>query len=304
VTAESDVPVRIADAEGSLAQAPLVYALVHALDRAITGEMVFRTPTGDAHTVTFFEGAPVRVEPGPAGERIGDELVAMGHVSEDALSDALVTSQSSRKRLGELLVLAGAIDPAVLTSALALQTARRLALLANLPPASTFSLYFSARAEPEPLAPWAPLDTLLATIRAWDDRARLRGTLRWLADKSLHLCIESDLEGLMLTSREREAVALMRSDSPSLRTLYATVGKGLSSLLYMLAVTRQFGFMGAKGKPMGRRKVSDLIHEVVQVAVPIAPVIVSADVPSEADEVADGDPRNRRASTIPPSGPS
>jgi hypothetical protein len=272
-------------------QAPLVYALVHALDRTLTGKMVFRVPTGESHTVTFFEGAPVRVEagrvePDAEGDRIGEELVAMDHLREEDLALALVTANTSRRRLGELLVQAGALDAETLTRALALQTAKRLALLANLPPESTFSLYFSARAEPEPYAPWAPLDLLLATIRAWEDRSRLHGTLRWLANKHLRLAIETNLDGLMLTSREQAAVTLMRRDAPSLRTLYATVGKGLSSLLYMLAVTRQFTFTVAKGLPMGRPKESSLIRDVVQIAVPIAPVIAPMlEVSDDTDEI-------------------
>jgi len=264
-------------------QAPLVYALVHALDRAITGEMVFRSPAGDAHTVTFFEGAAVRVEPGGEGDRVGEDLVAMDELREEALAEALVTAQTSRRRLGELLVNARAVDPTSLTYALTLQTAKRLAALANLPAASTFSLYFSARAEPEPYAPWAPLDSLLATIRAWTDRTRLHGTLRRIADKRLHLSPEAELDGLMLTSRERDALAIMQTDSPSLRQLYESVGNGLSSFLYMLAVTRQFEFTSAKGAPMGHRKEPSLIRDFVQVAVPIAPVIVSSgDTPSDA----------------------
>jgi hypothetical protein len=284
---DPNAPRRIADAEGGMELTPLVYALVHALDRAITGEMVFHAPTGEAHSVTFFEGAAVRVEPGADGDRIGDDLVAMDHLREEDLADGLAMAHSSRRRLGELLVLAGAVDPAALTHALTLQSAKRLALLANLAPTSTFSLYFSARAEPEPYAPWAPLDLLLATIRAWEDRSRLHGTLKWLANKPLSLCIETNLETLMLTSREKDAIALMRRDAPSLRTLYATVGKGLSSLLYMLAVTRQFTFTSAKGKPMGQRKESSLVSGIVQIAVPIAPVIAHApEVVGDTDEVA------------------
>ncbi len=261
--------------------APLVYALVHALDRAITGEMVFREPTGEAHTVTFFEGAPVRVEPGHDGERIGEDLVAMDYLREDSLARALLTAQTSRRRLGEILVQAEAVDPDVLTEALTLQTSRRLARLANLSPQSTFSLYFSARADPEPFAPWAPLDTLLATVRAWTDRSRLHGTLRWLSKRPLALSADSDLDNLMLTSREQAAVALMHAEIPSLKDLYARVGNGLSSLLYVLAVTRQFTFTEEKGAPLGIRKASDLVGDLVQVAVPIAAVIAPG--PSEGE---------------------
>jgi hypothetical protein len=275
-------PARIADAEGTMDQAPLVYALVHALDRAITGEMVFRTKAGTAHAVTFFEGAPVRVEPGAMGDLVGEDLVAMDHLREEALLLGLAEAQKSRRRLGELLVRAGAVDPRALTETLTLQTSRRLADLANLPPDTSFSLYFSARAEPEPFAPWAPLDTLIAAIRAWTDRSRLHGTLRWLAGKNLHLSPDANMDGVMLTSREQAAVALMKAGAPSLKALYAEVGKGLSSLLYMLAVTRQFSFSSEKGAPMGRRKASDLVRDAVQVAVPIAPVI--APLPEQAPE--------------------
>jgi hypothetical protein len=271
---------RRADAEGAMTETPMAYALVHALDRAITGDMVFREPGGVSHTVTFFEGAPVRVLPGEDGDRIGEDLALHEHVSDAALASALSAASSSRRRLGEILVGLQAVAPETLTDALRMQTARRLALLANLPPETTFALYFSARAEPEPFAPWSPLDTLLATIRAWKDRSRLHGTLRWLGKKNLALA-DANLEGLLLTSREREAVTLMQKGGPTLDELYGTIGSGLSSLLYMLAVTRHFAFMSPKGEPLGHRRESSLIRNV-QVAAPIAALVVASDAVSDA----------------------
>ncbi len=264
-------------------QAPLVYALVHALDRAITGEMVFRTPQATTHTVTFFQGAPVRVEPGLEGDRIGDDLIAMEHITDAALANALQRAKSSRRRLGELLVVVSAVEPPALTEALKLQTARRLALIANLPPESRFALHFSARVDPEPHAPWAPIDMLLATVRAWTDRTRMHGTLRWLQDRKLSLSPDAALESVMLTSRERAAVDLMKRDAPSLATLYETVGNGLSSLLYTLAVTRQFTFSAEHGAPMGRRQDTSADPSAPQVAAPIGPLSdIEALPPSQA----------------------
>src|ERR1700722_1539021 len=99
-------PPRVADAEGTMHEAPVVYALVHALDRGLTGQLVLTRPDGDSHTITFFEGAPVRVEPGVEGERVGEDLVASGHLGEQALTAALAVARTSRQRLGEILVAA------------------------------------------------------------------------------------------------------------------------------------------------------------------------------------------------------
>ncbi|MEM7629844.1 MAG: ATPase, T2SS/T4P/T4SS family [Planctomycetota bacterium] len=56
----------------------------------------------------------------PSGPlRVGDVLVAEGHVSDEQLSRALAQQRSSGRRLGEMLVEQGVITPAVLVQSLA-----------------------------------------------------------------------------------------------------------------------------------------------------------------------------------------
>ena len=252
---ESSAPTKLADAEGSLREAPLVYALVHALDQGLSGEMQFRSPGGQTHTLTFFEGAPIRVRStaAPASwTRIGEDLLAGNAVRPERLGEVLAQGEPPGQRLGERLVRAGAVSEGALAEALGEQTTSRVASLANLPPDSTFALHVSTpAAAAEPFAPWVPLDALLATVRAWEDRARVHGTVRWLTHERLQLRERGPIESLRLTADERRAVGLMANGAPTLRALYEGVGRGLSSLLYTLAVTRQFAGMSEKGPPLG-----------------------------------------------------
>ena len=50
-------------AQGNLTTTPLVYILVFALGRRLSGRLTLREPDGGTVLVAFREGCPVRVEP-------------------------------------------------------------------------------------------------------------------------------------------------------------------------------------------------------------------------------------------------
>jgi tetratricopeptide (TPR) repeat protein len=104
-----------------------------------------------------------------------------------------------------------------------------------------------------------PLNVILATVRAWNDRARVRATLSRIAKHRLVFHDLSDPMHLTFTPEERKVIDYIRAETPSASALFqAKIAdeEEASSLLYALAVTRQFAFKGQKGEPMGGRGAS------------------------------------------------
>ncbi len=238
-------------AEGSLEATPFVYILVFLLGRSLSGRLTLRDPSGATVLVYLREGAPVAIEMSAPFALLGEQLVATGFLPAAALPDTIAEAASADQRLGEHLVDGGRIGSEDLTRLLEGQIEARCRRLATMPPETTFAFHTLVLPPAPRFEPWDPLNVLLATVRAWPDRSRIHATVRWLSGRPLALHRAADLSTLRLTQTESAALATLRSDTPTLEELYAAHGEGLSSLLYTLAVARQFAFSSEKGPPMG-----------------------------------------------------
>ena len=198
-------------AQGNLTTTPLVYILVFALGRRLSGRLTLREPDGGTVLVAFREGCPVRVEPSATSS---------------------ITSGKGKRPTEDV--------------------AARCASLVDLPAETTFTFHVLALPAARGAEEREPLNVLLSTVRAWKDRSRIHATVRWLEGQPLGLHPDADVSSLKLTTKEERALAAIREGRAGLERLYEDVGgEGLSSFLYTLAVTRQFGFSAEKGGPMG-----------------------------------------------------
>jgi hypothetical protein len=241
---------RSPDARGTFAETPLVYILVHALDRRMTGALSIRHADSPPARIVLDDGAVVRVDGGEL-HRLGEEALLVGVCSEAQLAGALVASNRERTRLGVELVAQAGLRPELIRRLLLIQAAKRIARLVNLPESATYTLHLGHRSR-EAHEPWAPLDLVLAAVRAWSDRPRIHGTMRHIGARTLTLHANANLTELVTLPNERTALDAIRSQDCTLESLYRLAGGGLSSLIYTLAVTRQFAFSAEKGAPMGR----------------------------------------------------
>jgi hypothetical protein len=242
---------RAPDAKGTFADTPLVYILVHALDRRFTGTLTIRHGASAPVLFLLDDGAVVRIDAPDLGDRLGDEALLAGVCSEAQLASALLAATRERTRLGVELVAQAGVRPEMIRHLLLIQSAKRIAHVVNLPPEASYTLHLGRRAR-EPHEPWAPLDVVLAAVRAWGDRPRIHGTMRFIGARPLKLHADIDLSELVLLPSERTAISAMQNGDCNLESLYRSTGGGLSSLIYVLAVTRQFVFSADKGPPMGR----------------------------------------------------
>ena len=243
-------------ASGALATTPLVHTLVYVLDHALSGTIVFRELEGATNTLYFVDGAPAQAKTSRPTALLGAELARDGVVSREAVEKAVESAKRLGALLGEYLIGNGMLSAEALAQALSRQLRKKLASLVNLPPETTYEFYSDVNA----LSAWGggepitchPLDGILACARGWHDRARVHATLGRIGRQPLALHPDVDLSVLSLTDEEEATLAVMRVESPTLPLLFKSQvadEEAIGSLVYTLAVTRQFAF--AKGPPMG-----------------------------------------------------
>ena len=271
-------------ARGTLGATPLAHVLVYMLDHALTGSIVFREPDELDHVLYFQLGAVSKAAIAHPTSRIGDELVGSGLVTRATINEAVDGARHLGLLLGEYLVGHDLVTRDALTKALETQISTRVASIVNLPPETTYSFYrdvdLMSAIENEGVVS-DPLNVILATVRAWHDRARIRATLARIAKHPLAIHEQSDLTHLALTEDERKVMDHVREQKPATSLLFQrriADEEIVSSLLYALAVTRQFAFKGQKGGPMGWR--GSVIP--ISIAPPAPAEVVSVEVPRSA----------------------
>jgi hypothetical protein len=268
---------RTPDARGTFGRTPLVYVLVHVLDRRFSGVLVVGPDAITGTRLTLREGAVVRIETHGEGDRLGEDAVAAGACTEAHVGQALAVSRGERSLVGAQLVHQAGVSPEMMKHLLLLQMARRVATLVNLPPETAYALHLGERA-PAPHEPWAPLDVLLPAVRSWSDRPRIHGTIRFIGASPLRLHPEADLRELLALPAERRALEAMSQGEVSLETLYRSIGAGLSSLVYTLAVTRQLISREDDKPPMGYRPLATPTAREAEARPRSRPLIVIAPV--------------------------
>lgn len=245
-------------ARGTLAQTPVPHVLVYMLDHELTGSVVFAKPDGDEHVAYFSNGVPTKIALEGAPHRIGDVLVSLGAIAPEAIEPALEAARASGGLVGDAIVKQGRATREVVDHALAEQLSRRVADLSNLGDPWVYSFYrdfdvLEGWGGTAPVTP-SPVDAVLASIRAWQDRERVQTTLGRLAKHPLKLHPDADVAMLMLSPAEVALFHRIVTESPPTKTLLEGDKNDVGgSLVYALAVTRQFNFKGQKKGPMAPR---------------------------------------------------
>ena len=250
-------------ASGNLAATPLPHVLVYMLDHGLTGSVVFNG-TGIPYnasddTIYFVDGVPAKIRLASAAYPLGEVLVAEGALSGEQVAPALEGAQRLGILFGEYLVGEDLVSREALAWALEGQLLRKVAHVANLAPEIEYAYYRDI----DLLEGWGgdilsthPLNPILASVRSWTDRARVRATLNRIGKHPLLLHPESDLTNLAVIAEEQAVLDMIRSSSPALPQLLAqglAEEETIASLVYPLAVTRQFAFKGQKKGPMAAR---------------------------------------------------
>ena len=247
-------------AHGTLGATPLVHVLVYVLDHALSGTVVFREPDGVESSIYFLEGAAAKVKTDRPVAFLGDELAEAGLVPRELVDKALESAKRLGVLLGEYLVGTGLLTEPTLATVLVRQLKKKIAALANVSAETSYAFYRDVNA----LDSWAgervlrahPLDTVLAAVRGWHDRARIHATLSRIGAQKLVLHPEVDLTRIALLPEEEAVLAVLRAEATTLRALVQRKfadEDAISSLVYTLAVTRQLAQPGSTAAPMAYR---------------------------------------------------
>jgi curved DNA-binding protein CbpA len=239
-------------AAGTLAKTPLVHLLLYALERRLGGTIELAAPPPDTVTVAllFVSGQPAKVRTSAPAPYLGRVLLELGHLTDDQLTHSLADlakAKSSGPALhGQLLLSQGALDAAKLEAGLREQLARKLRLVASLPPETAYA-YFDrfdglrgwGSDEPQGVDPLPMLWTMLLENPPW---THVHAGLARVAQAPLKLARTADLGRLALDKESRAAAELLAVRPMPARELMAVSGlpeTRAQILAYLLLVTKQ-----------------------------------------------------------------
>jgi hypothetical protein len=233
--------------------------LVYMLDHSLTGSVVFEGEDGE-DIITFTYGVPTKIRLHEPVAPLGQVLAQAGALDARTVEHAVDGARRLQILLGEYLVGHDLVTREALSWALEAQLLEKIAHLANLAPEIPYAYYRAV----DLLEGWgggdvavsAPLNPILASVRNWMDRARIRATLNRIGKHALVLHPDAELGTLALLPEEQAVLDAITTDNPTLPQLFKRAiadEEAVSSLVYTLAVTRQFAFKGQKKGPMAAR---------------------------------------------------
>jgi hypothetical protein len=213
-------------AEGDLAGTPFAHLVVYALERKLTGTLLLAEAEDRVHTLTFERGTAAKCRPGDDFAPIGRLLLDEGVIEESVLEAALSTHglMSQAGLLGDMLVMAGHVEPEALDRVLERQFRLRFTRLFALPGPTRYAWYEGV----DRLADWGaeparldPFELLWAGLERHGDKASsMEPTLAALGEQqSLAIHPRAPLERLGLEGLASEIVELLLLEPVSLPEL-------------------------------------------------------------------------------------
>ena len=276
-------------ASGTLAATPFGHLLVYALDRHLTGTMVFEEPEHRKHAIYFKGGAPAAARGAVVVAPLGELAIERGVLSAERLEPALQAAREAGKRLGEQLVEWNVLDAAALEGLLREQVARRVSALSALPPSTAYGYYeginFLERAG-GPTQPSAPLALILRVMRALPDAGKGAEMLGRLGVSVLRFHADAPLAHFDFAPGERAVVDVLRAKPQPLAELRSRgllAEPALDRLLYTLVVLRHLD-TGTGALPIGseRRSLSPTASPPSAPSASSPAPVTSAPLPSPA----------------------
>ena len=246
-----------ATASGTLESTPLANLLVYALDKRLTGTMIFEPPGGGRSAVFFNEGAPAKAKTADPVIHLGRLLLELGAISEEDFNRTLARCAKERRLHGQILIEEEVIDQAILEDALREQLMRKVLWLFTLPPATVYAYYedvnFLERFGAPELITLEPMSLIWRGVRNHEDARRVEATLARVGARQLRLHPQAQLSRFCFASRDWGVLDVIRARP---QTLAQLLGGGVSDevtikrMVYALAVTRSLD-LGAGTRPVG-----------------------------------------------------
>jgi len=244
-------------AHGQLGRTPLVHVLTYMFDHQATGTVVLQEPDGTEHMAYFENGAAVKAKTGNRISLLGEMLVAEGQLNASVVETAVNSAREIGTLLGEYLILDGLASRKAVIRALENQVVAKIVALTNLPDDSRYAYYagvnFLSHWAGDDLFPANPLTVILAVSRVWSVRQRVRSALHKIVDRRLRFHPDNDVGRMAAADADLAVISAIMSGNYTLRQLhekFPTYREDVNSLVYALAITRQFALRKDQKPPM------------------------------------------------------
>ena len=231
---------------GNLARTPFAHLLVYALDKALDGTFDFAAPDGNTATLTVSRGRPVKLHVNGTPLYLGQVLVELGYLTTEQRDASLGEFAAAKILHGQLLIASGMIDETQLQDALRVQLLRKLGLLFQWAPESTFAFYAGV----DGLADWGgesravdPAPAIWSGIREATSLDAANAVLDRLKGARVRLTKGALLDRFELRAEERRLLELLRARPHTIDELAANAERlgerGARLLIYCLTITKQ-----------------------------------------------------------------
>lgn len=243
-------------ASGTLSATPLGHLLIYALDRRLSGTLVFEESNHAKHALYFAGGAAASARTTVLCAPLGELALEAGLIRVDQLELAVESARDAGERLGQALIRMNCLDAPMLDLLLRDQVARRVKLMALLPGDTAYGYYaginYLERAG-GPETPGSALELVWQVVKLSADPLRVRELVQRLGSTPLRLQAEAPLARFHFEGAERAVIDVLSAKPQPFAELS---GRGLidnvrlEQLVYTLALLKHFD-TGTGSRPIG-----------------------------------------------------
>jgi hypothetical protein len=230
-------------ASGTLIRTPFPHLLVYALERRLTGSFELWRGAASVATMIVVGGFPAKVRMQEPLFQLGNVMLELGMITQDALNASLARMQESPCLQGQALLQLGAIDPASLEVALRAQVERKVEHLFGLPSDTAFEYWDNVDrlpgygGAPTPIDPFPVLWRGVRESPAWE---HVDATLRRIGPALLRASAHAQLERFGFARQELEVVEHLRQRPTRMLDVTSIAGPTIGQvLIYFRMIMKQ-----------------------------------------------------------------
>jgi hypothetical protein len=242
-------PPQAPTASGTLIRTPFPHLMVYALERRLTGSFELWRGAASVATMVVVGGCPGKVRIQEPLFQLGNVMLELGMITQEALHASLARMQESPRLQGQALLELGAIDPASLEIGLRAQVERKVEHLFGLPSDTAFEYWDNVDrlqgfgGAPTPIDPFPVLWRGVRESPAWE---HVDATLRRIGPALLRASAHAQLERFGFARQELEVVELLRQRPTRMLDVTSIAGPTIGQvLIYFLMILKQVELVDA-----------------------------------------------------------
>jgi curved DNA-binding protein CbpA len=245
---------------GTFAEVPLPELLIALLDRQLAGTLVIQESDGSKSALLIVRGAPAKARLAHNPIFLGETLVEIGVLDEEARKTTLQEALGANRPHGQVLLSQGFVDDGALFVGLREQLHRQTLALCELPPETAFGLYPANYLDgwgPSPEWRVKPLPLVWQALAQKAPLSRVDHVVSRLGGRELRMRFEAPVARYRLEQSELALVNVLRAKPQPIAQLQNSgVGseERVRRAVYALVMTRQLDLSAEQGLPVGHQE--------------------------------------------------